>query len=81
MLRLVQDPFEPAERRPVRPVRPVRRVSGPQRLVPIEVPGPRFRVTEQEPHGLRMVRRALKMGVVVGGLAAAWQIGMVIGQL
>ena len=76
MLRLVrQDRFEPAERRPVR------RVSGPQRLVPIEVPPPRFRVTEQEPHGLRMARRALRMGVVVGSLTAAWQIGMVIGAL
>jgi hypothetical protein len=75
VLRLVQDRFEPAQRRPVR------RVSGAQRLVPIVVPAPRFRVTEAEPHGLRMARQALRMGVVVGGLTAAWQIGMVIGQL
>ena len=76
MLELVQaDRHEPAERRPVR------RVSAPQRLVPIEVPAPRFRVTEQEPQGLRMARRALKMGVVVGSLTAAWQIGIVIGAL
>ena len=76
MLRLMQtDRLEPAARRPVR------RVSGPQRLVPIEVPAPRFRVTEQEPHALRMARRALKLGVVVGSLTAAWQIGIVIGAL
>jgi hypothetical protein len=49
--------------------------------VPIEVPSPRFRVTEEEPHGLKMARRALRLGVVVGSLTAAWQIGMVIGQL
>jgi hypothetical protein len=50
-------------------------------MVPIEVPAPRFRVTEQEPQGLKMARRALKMGVVVGSLTAAWQIGIVIGAL
>jgi hypothetical protein len=76
MLRLVRhDRFEPARRRPVR------RVSAPRRLAPIEVPPPRFRVTEEEPNGLRLARRALKMGLVVGSLTAAWQIGMVIGQL
>ena len=76
MLSLVkQERFEP----PVR--RTVRRVSAPQRLVPIEVPAPRFRVTEEEPHGLRVARRALRLGVVVGSLAAAWQIGMVVGAL
>jgi hypothetical protein len=74
MLKLVHSRLEPAER-------PVRRVSGPQRLVPIVVPSPRFRVTEEEPHGLKMARRALRLGVVVGSLTAAWQIGMVIGQL
>ena len=75
MLRLVQaERVDRAERRPTR------RVSSP-RLVPIEVPGPRFRLTEQEPHGLRMARRALRLGVVVGSLTAAWQIGMVIGAL
>ncbi|MFI5207541.1 MAG: hypothetical protein ACHQU8_07430 [Gemmatimonadales bacterium] len=55
-------------------------MSGP-RLVPIEVPAPRFRVTEEEPQGLRMARRALRLGVVVGSLTAAWQIGVVIGAL
>jgi len=76
VLRLVrQDRFEPAERRPVR------RVSGPQRLVPIEAPAPMVRLTEEEPHGLRVARRALRLGIVVGSLTAAWQIGMVIGAL
>jgi hypothetical protein len=75
VLELVQSRFEPAERRPAR------HVSRPQRLVPIEVPAVRFRVTEEEPHGLRIARRALRMGVLVGSLTAAWQIGMVIGQL
>jgi hypothetical protein len=75
MLRLIQaDRHEPAERRPAR------RVSGP-RLVPIEVPSPRFRVTEEEPHGLRVARRALRLGVVAGSLMAAWQIGMIVGAL
>ncbi|MFI5280273.1 MAG: hypothetical protein ACHQU1_07245 [Gemmatimonadales bacterium] len=73
MLKLVQSRLEPAQR-------PMRRVSGP-RLVPIEVPAPRFRVTEEEPHGMKVARRALRLGVVVGSLTAAWQIGMVIGAL
>lgn len=75
MLRLVQaERVDRAERRAGR------RVSSP-RLVPIEVPAPRFRLTEEEPHGLRLARRALKLGVVVGSLTAAWQIGMIIGAL
>ena len=76
MLRLVRaEQAEPVERR-----RTTRRVSGPQ-LVPIEVPAPKFRLTEEEPQGLRVARRALRLGVVVGSLTAAWQIGMVIGAL
>jgi len=62
--------------------RTVRRVSGPARALPapIDVPA-MFRLTEQDPPGLRAARRVLRVGVVAGMLAAAWQIGMVIGAL
>ena len=38
-------------------------------------------MTEAEPRGLKTFRRVVRLGVVVGMLATAWQIGAVIGAL
>ena len=80
MLRLVEArQFEPA----VRP-RPEWLAMGSRtrrRVRPAVIPVPLVRVAEGAPRWFRTAVRVLRAGVLVGALAAAWQIGMVIGAL
>ena len=66
--------FEPGTRRTHR------RVSSPEPR-PRVSPVTRIPVAEAEPRGARVARHVLRMAVVAGSLTAAWQIGMIVGQL
>ena len=82
MLSLVKGQFEAeAQRFDTGPRRTHRRVSRPEPRPKVVIPFATIQVTEAEPKGARVVRHVLRAAVVAGSLTAAWQIGMIVGQL
>ena len=73
-LRLVTDTID------TRVVRPPRSPGGIVRS-PMAVAVPLRDMGEAEVRGMKVVRRLLRLGVMVGMMATAWQAGLVIGAL